>query len=190
MWTDLNPIDARLHVRKMGLENAASMIGLAPKELEFFLETQKGDTPVRLGNLFPPKAPGRPMKHDPVRVQHLLDTVGRRDTAKEMGVTVGTLNNYISTNGLVAPKTKKEIPPAEELDGLMQNYTHAEIADVYGVTTVTVGRWAGRYGLTSKKERISAARKKYDFKEMLRTKTLPQIAQETGFSEGDIISMI
>lgn len=179
MWKLLAPIDAVRHIKQSGLVGAAKMVGLTPDQLTLFLETYKtreapkdtdkgevreikefkasGLGQLNLWEYFPDSVPssGRPRKHDPIKVQMLLDEHPRQEVANIMGISVGALNNYISTNRLFAPRTKVSRPDGTDLREALETGTAAEAARMYGVSVTTVYRWASEEGVeTSAKSTV------------------------------------
>lgn len=168
MWETLTPVDVKRYISEQGLNETADMVGLDPDKLVVFLETFRdreapnendvgdirkekelnasGCMPLEVRKYFPdlpPPAPGRPRKHDLVKIQRMLADMGREETARQLGMTRGALNTYISLHGL-SGKTEK--PDRETLEQLGVK----EAARTYGVSESTVYRWAAGYGIKLK----------------------------------------
>lgn len=190
MRTFIMPGEIGREIKAKGFKEAAKTFGMNIAQLNEVIE-KHGMTEwkqIDITGMFPvePKQPRT--RRDPHSVQALLNLHPRHEVADMLGITIGTLNNFISQNRLDAPTRKKEIPTREELEPLLEDYTLAEIGDLFAVTPTTVGRWIKAHGLKSMRTREIEARRKYDFRAMLlEGLTVHEIAKKAGLDVATVI---
>lgn len=174
----LIPAHAAAEIKEHGLAEAAKSFGMTEKELLLFQDMHgtKSFDAVQTHGLFGPRKPG-PRRRDPNEIQDAIDRYGKQGAAQKLGITLGTLYGYISRLKLKTDG-RGSVPPKEELDSLLSRYTQAEVADVYGVNTLTVSRWARNYGIKSKRARQMEHRKLVA--KLHETMSLKEISELTG----------